>query len=565
MSSGKSNRPEAKGVPCHSSWLSPRSSDEYSVERHGRLVSASRPVADLPFERFLQAASGQERFFWRDGRQGITFAGSGVAAHLIGYGHGRFAAIQRQASEIFKNAIVRLPSANLREETRRQRSNSKVIVLSQRNASPPVLPAVIRDLSRPFADHPGFADPPPELALPRLFGGFAFREDFVPDMTWTGFHPGHFILPHYQFVEQDGLGWLTINALSPPEDDATATIPPLEEALDAMIRELARSSANNCSRDDVPRSPQVPLSENSRPFADHNLEIDYPLRFDEWAKLIENALLSFDATPLKKVVLSRIAQLRAPKPLIIRRMLTHLCADYPDCFSFLFEPQPGHAFLGATPELLVRVRGVELETMALAGSMAADRPLRAQAEVIRASSRHLADRPLAAALLASAKDRHEHALVVKALRAILQPLCRQLNVPAEPAVLALSNIQHLYTPVKARLNSPEGVLPLVEALHPTPAMGGTPRELGMAFIRGNEPTLRGWYAAPVGWIDCNMEGAFAVAIRSAVVQKERAWAYAGAGIVPGSVPQAEWEETNWKFQPIISIIREVARSSAKGV
>ncbi len=462
--------------------------DEYSVERHGRLVSASRPVADLTFERFLQAASGQERFFWRDGRQGITFAGSGVAAHLIGYGHGRFAAIQRQASEIFAYA-----------------------------ETPP---------SQRFKQAPGA-----ELALPRLFGGFAFREDFVPDMTWTGFHPGHFILPHYQFVEQDGLGWLTVNALLPPEDDATATIPLLEEALDAQAALLAKGEFGV-----VGRGVEARFQDGDG--MQEGLEIDYPLRFDDWAKLIENALLSFDATPLKKVVLSRIVQLRAPKPLKIRQMLTHLCADYPDCFSFLFEPRPGHAFLGATPELLARVQGVELETIALAGS-------------IRRGATADEDAELAAALLASAKDRHEHALVVNALQVILQPLCRQLNVAAEPAVLALSNIQHLYTPVKARLNSPDGVLPLVEALHPTPAMGGTPRELGMAFIRGNEPTLRGWYAAPVGWIDCNMEGAFAVAIRSAVVQKERAWAYAGAGIVPGSVPQAEWEETNWKFQPVI--------------
>ncbi|MDE0143538.1 MAG: isochorismate synthase [Caldilineaceae bacterium] len=462
--------------------------DEYSVQRHGRLVSASRPVADLPFERFLQAASGQERFFWRDGRQGITFAGSGVAAHLIGYGRVRFAAIQRQAKEIFAYAETR-PSHRFGQAPR------------------------------------------PELALPRLFGGFAFREDFLPDMTWTGFHPGHFILPHYQFVEQDGLGWLTMNALLPPEDDAAATFPLLEEALDAQAALLARGEFEAEGRE-VEGRPQEADGKQG------GLAIDYPLGYDDWVKLIENALLSFDATPLEKVVLSRIAQLRAPQPLIIRQMLSHLCADYPDCFSFLFEPQPGHAFLGATPELLARVQGVELETMALAGS-------------IERGATADEDAELAAALLASTKDRHEHALVVNALRVILQPLCRQLNVASEPTVLALSNIQHLYTPVKARLHRPEGVLPLVEALHPTPAMGGTPRELGMAFIRENEPTLRGWYAAPVGWIDSNMEGAFAAAIRSAVVQKERAWAYAGAGIVPGSVPLAEWEETNWKFQPVI--------------
>ena len=115
--------------------------DEYSIERHGRLVSASRPVAALPVERFLHAAAGQERFFWRDGRQGIAFAGAGVAAHLMGYGHRRFAAIQRQAGRLFAFAETG-PTSRYR--------------LAPRS----------------------------ELALPRLFGGFAFNQDFV--RTWSG-------------------------------------------------------------------------------------------------------------------------------------------------------------------------------------------------------------------------------------------------------------------------------------------------------------------------------------------------------------------------------------------
>ena len=462
--------------------------DEYSAARHGRLVSASRPVTDLPFESFLRAAKGQERFFWRDGKQHITFAGTGVAAHLIGYGRSRIAAVQRQAREIFSSAETRLA-------TRHRKA------------------------------------PKSELALPRLFGGFAFREDFAPDLTWTGFHPGHFILPHYQFVTQDGHGWLTINALLSPEEDAAAVFPLLEEALDARADLLTREQNGLESQE-----AEAPFQDGE--VGQAGVEIDYPLPYGAWAQLVESARRTFDSTPLQKVVLSRIAQLRAQHPFRIGQMLTRLCEEYPDCFSFLFEPQPGHAFLGATPELLVRVEGERLKTMALAGSIQRGRSAGG-------------DAALAAALLASSKDRYEHGLVVNALRDILQPMCGELTIAAEPTVLSFSNIQHLYTPVEARLKSGTGVLPLVEALHPTPAMGGTPRELGMAFIQANEPTLRGWYAAPVGWIDSNMDGAFAVAIRSAVVQKERAWAYAGAGIVPDSVAQAEWEETKWKFQPII--------------
>ena len=463
--------------------------DEYNVERHGRLVSASRQVASLPVERFLQAAEGQERFFWRDGRQGITFAGMGVAAHMMGYGRSRVSAIQRQAGELFAHAEAGTGAR-----------------LEQNSTS--------------------------ALAQPRLFGGFAFRESFTPDVIWTGFHPAQFILPHYQLVTQGEQSWLTINALLPAGEKASDTVPLLQEALDIRLELLQRAN-------DRPAAQPLGTNSDAEEEARVGVEIDYPLSYTEWAQLIEKARRTFASSPLRKVVLSRIAQLRAQRPIAILPALTRLCTRYPGCFGFLFEPQPGHAFLGATPELLVRVRGAELETMALAGS-------------IQRGANAAEDADLAGALLASDKDRLEHSLVVEALRRRLQPLTSRLTIASEPTVLTLSNIQHLYTPVKARLRSGDGVLPLVNALHPTPAMGGTPRELALDFIQAHEPTLRGWYAAPVGWIDSSMEGAFAVAIRSAVVQKERAWAYAGAGIVVDSVAQGEWDETGWKFQPIIN-------------
>ena len=484
----------APANPSRNDWLDfgdDAGGDEYNVARHGRLVSASRQVAGLGVERFLQAAEGQERFFWRDGRQGTAFAGMGVAAHLMGYGRSRISSIQRQAGELFAQA----ESGSGVHHERLPRS---------------------------------------ALAQPRLFGGFSFRETFTPDVVWTGFHPAHFILPHYQMVTQGEQSWLTINALLPPEENSSANLPLLLEALDIRIEMLQKAEVVHETE------PNGTIS-GAGPEGLGGVEIDYPLPYGEWAQMIEKARRTFAATPLQKVVLSRIAQLRSPQPIGILPALTHLCARYPQCYSFLFEPQPGHAFLGATPELLVRVQGAELETMALAGS-------------IQRGANATEDAALASALLDSAKDRHEHSLVVNALRTRLQPLASQLAIADEPTVLTLSNIQHLYTPVKARLRRQDGVLPLVKQLHPTPAMGGTPRELALDFIQVHEPTLRGWYAAPVGWIDCSMEGAFAVAIRSAVVQDERAWAYAGAGIVVDSVPQKEWDETGWKFQPIINSV-----------
>jgi menaquinone-specific isochorismate synthase len=126
---------------------------------------------------------------------------------------------------------------------------------------------------------------------------------------------------------------------------------------------------------------------------------------------------------------------------------------------------------------------------------------------------------------------------------------------AEPTVLRLPNIQHLLTPITAQLRDPKtGILPLARALHPTPAMGGAPRERALSLLRRLEPVPRGWYAAPIGWLDSAGDGVFAVAIRSAVTQHNRAWLYAGAGIVADSRPEREWTETALKFRPMLGAL-----------
>src|SRR5690606_8678092 len=125
-------------------------------------------------------------------------------------------------------------------------------------------------------------------------------------------------------------------------------------------------------------------------------------------------------------------------------------------------------------------------------------------------------------------------------------LTTTLNI-GQTGILRLSNIQHIHTPLSGVLKDDNGIVPVVEALHPTPALGGSPRQLAMQLIGEYEPVPRGWYAAPVGWIDRNLNGQFAVAIRSAVAQEKRVWLYSGAGIVADSEPQKEWDETNLKF------------------
>jgi menaquinone-specific isochorismate synthase len=240
-------------------------------------------------------------------------------------------------------------------------------------------------------------------------------------------------------------------------------------------------------------------------------------------------------------VLSRIGEVWLDGRADVTGALAFLDRHYANSFRFLFEPRPHHAFFGATPELLIAVDNRRIATMALAGSV---RRGRSPAE----------DAALADRLLHDAKERREHDLVVRAIERRLSPLTQSLAIPPKPIVLPLANIQHLYTPIEGRLQQATDALTLVELLHPTPALGGSPRDLAMDFIRQAEPAPRGWYAGPVGWLDANLDGAFAVAIRSAVTQEERVWLYAGAGIVPGSDPRQEWEETGLKFQPILEAL-----------
>ena len=440
-----------------------------------RLVSYSLPVADLSAMAFLRHAEGLERFFWEDVRDRITFAGFGSAANLMGWGNGRIAHIRQQAQSLFQDAVL-LGDA-------------------------------------------------PELARPRLFGGFAFNDDFLPDNTWAAFHPAHFILPHYQFVRIGKEAWLTINALIPLADDPEHSLPILQEALAARRDVLVETGDWRLEAEQ-----KTPISSLQ--------SLSYPMPRDEWARLINAVRQDIAATELKKVVLARVCEAKFDGRIDIYRALDYLNDHYADCYRFVFEPRPFHTFLGATPELLAKVEGRTLTTMSLAGS-------------IRRSPDPLEDAALGQQLMESAKDRHEHEVVVMSILGRLAPLTSQLEISPAPGVYKLSNIQHLFTPIRATLTAPDGILPLVDVLHPTPAMGGSPRALALEFISRMEPVPRGWYASPVGWIDYKLDGAFAVGIRSAVVQERRAWLYAGAGIVADSEPEKEWAETGLKFRPML--------------
>lgn len=368
-------------------------------------------------------------------------------------------------------------------------------------------------------DGDGFKTEP--LAYPRLFGGFSFQPDFITEHTWAKFAPAYFVLPHFQMMRKGEESWLTINIqLSADEalhEDELRTA--LEEQC-AFIHELPLVTAG---------SPQPPR------------DVNYPMSLDKWSAMIEAAVREMRDGALNKVVLSRVCELRFDENVDVDSALAYLNEAYTGCYRFLFEPIPHLAFFGATPELLLNVEGDQIRTMALAGT-------------IKRGETSADDAALAATILADPKERYEHQLVVDGIRERLTPLTTELNIGTEPGILQLKNLQHLYTPVSGALREKSGVLPLLEIMHPTPALGGQPREAALDFIRRAEPVPRGWYASPVGWIDSNLDGTFAVAIRSAVSQNERVWLYSGAGIVEKSQPQKEWDETALKFKPMLNAL-----------
>jgi menaquinone-specific isochorismate synthase len=359
-----------------------------------------------------------------------------------------------------------------------------------------------------------------EAACPRLFGGFAFHDDGCTRAPWLDFPVARFVLPRVQVTYTEDRGtWLTVNAVG---EDATATA--VETRLE---RERGRLAAID-SESELARPPGIDGRERTTSRA-------------EWTESVGAALDRIADGDLNKVVLAQALSVTLGDDLSLPDVLAQLDRKYPDCYRFVFEPETASgappAFFGATPELLVSRRGRTVNTDALAGTTGrGDTPAE--------------DEWLAEELLDDDKNVHEHELVAETVREQLSPFATSVQ-SGEMRVKRLANVQHLYSPISATLREDAHVLDLVEALHPTPAVGGLPPSVALDTIRETEPFDRGWYAAPVGWFDAAGNGTFAVAIRSAVATRREATLFAGVGIVADSDPDREWDEVQLKYRPIL--------------
>jgi menaquinone-specific isochorismate synthase len=255
-----------------------------------------------------------------------------------------------------------------------------------------------------------------------------------------------------------------------------------------------------------------------------------PLERGEWRDMVRAALDAIARRDLEKVVLAREVVVEADTPFDAREIATRLVSQQPGAYVYAAD-----GLVGASPELLVRRFGTDVESLPVAGTAVADGDT--------ASLRALAE---------SVKDHREHRFVVDAIVDALRERCDDLDAGSVPEVAVFGHVAHLATRVSGRLREPaSSALDLARVLHPSPAVGGTPREAALDAIRALEGFDRGRYAGPVGWVDARGDGEWAIALRGAQLDGTRARLVAGAGIVEGSDPDAEWAETQAKFEPML--------------
>jgi len=358
-------------------------------------------------------------------------------------------------------------------------------------------------------DHEG-----PAVSRPRLVGGFAFTDAHTPADPWTGFPAGAFVLPRVQLTSDGSTTWVTVTRTGDAVDP------------DAVTADLQTVVADLETLPEMQPVDDPPGVEGTHSTPDRAT----------WQADVAAAVDRIRDHDLEKVVFARALRAELAGVFDAPALLERLRHRYPDCYRFLFEPTAAAAFVGAPPERLVRVDGRDLATEALAGS--AER-----------GATPTADADAADRLRDSQKLQAEQGLVVDAI--VDQLRAYGAVTIGDQGIRRLSNIQHLQTPITATLDSDHHVLDIVEALHPTPAVGGVPPGTALTMIRETESFDRGWYAAPVGWFDGDGDGEFTVAIRSAVGTDRTATLYAGNGIVADSTPEEEWAELQPKYRPIL--------------
>ncbi|HRI88450.1 MAG TPA: isochorismate synthase [Candidatus Hydrogenedentes bacterium] len=348
------------------------------------------------------------------------------------------------------------------------------------------------------------------------YGGMRFNLTVPPAQQWLPFGAYRFVLPRFEVLARGDQAYLACNAiLSDHEGDLLTKI---LDALDAMPFPGDGGSAYVAHAQSRADSPGAAL----------------------WNEQINRTLAEIRRGPIEKVVLARETSFTFAEPVDPIALLRRLGESASHAYRFCFQPKPGAAFIGISPERLYKRQDRFVRTEAVAGTC-------------RANGNEEEDAALARGLLASEKNLREHRHVIDAIRNELSARCNAVHVQSEVSVLRLAQYQHLYAGIEGILDHFNTDAELLRGLHPTPAVGGVPTSAALDWISKTETFDRGWYAGPVGWVGCD-SAEFAVAIRSALVTGNTVNVYTGAGIVEGSTPEGEWDELESKLAPYAALL-----------
>ncbi|SFE37244.1 isochorismate synthase [Alteribacillus iranensis] len=353
---------------------------------------------------------------------------------------------------------------------------------------------------------------------PLLFGGFSFDPEEEKKTLWNDFEDETFAIPCYMLSLIEGQSYLTINRICSPDDNEWHLYKQVENEVEELTDQRKFSV-----------SPSInPLIKQEE------------IHADAWKTTVASAITNMKHSSLDKVVLARELRLTFENDISPENVLLQLMKEQPD--SYIFSLESGDSvFIGATPEKLIKKRKEQVFSDCLAGSIG-----RGEEEE---------DRRLGEELLQDRKNLLEHQYVVSMIKDAFDSLCSSVKIPDDgPVLMKNRHIQHLYTPISGVCEEETPVLEFVRRLHPTPAMGGMPKDMAVTKIREWETLERGMYAGPLGWMDAYGNSEFAVGIRSALLKGREASLFAGGGVLEDSTPEKEYKETAIKFNPMLSAL-----------
>jgi isochorismate synthase len=373
--------------------------------------------------------------------------------------------------------------------------------------------------TRILADDPSRDPQRPSGSGPVFLGGFAFADDGGAAPEWSSLAPAQLTLPEVGFARSGDEARMTLTIAV----DAQRSVEELLADVDARLADLRPAAMPMLDPDPAVR----PKVAGAAP----------PAHYEE---AVRRAVERIRHGDLEKLVLAREVRVHAPAAIDPAPILDALRGAFPACYCYCVGT-PELAFVGASPELLVRRDGERAQTVALAGTT-------------RRSADPAVDDHLGEQLLRSDKDRGEQRIVTDRIERTLRPVSLWVTAADEPGLVKVQNVQHLATPIRAQLSQPVPTLELAGRLHPTPAVGGEPDALARPLIPALEGLDRGWYAGAVGWTDLAEDGELCVALRCALIRDDVAHLYAGCGIVADSVPADELGETEVKLQALLPLL-----------